>query len=111
VVHILDDPDDQQSEVARLILSFVICAERPLLWKEIQSRFCINIQHETADPDFRLLEPCKTYCGSLVEVGRDAPDSEATFASDELRGLIASGSFDKASSVTVPSCPHLERQL
>jgi hypothetical protein len=78
-VQILEGSDETQTGIARRILDLVICAERPLLWKEIQSHFCIDIQSETADPDFRLLEPCKKYCGSLVEVGRDntpgsAPD-------------------------------------
>lgn len=85
-VHILDDPDDQRSEVAKRILSFVICSERPLLWKEIQSRFCIDVEEETADPDFQLLEPCKTYCGSLVEVGRST--TAPTFPSEERVELV-----------------------
>lgn len=71
VVHILEGPDEQRAEVAKRILGLVVCAERPLMWKEIQSRFCIDLESETADPDFRLLEPCKKYCGSLVEVGRN----------------------------------------
>jgi hypothetical protein len=52
-VHILEGPDETQTGIARRILDLVICAERPLLWKEIQSHFCIDIQSETADPDFR----------------------------------------------------------
>ena len=39
------------------------------MWKEIQSTFCIDLDKENADPDFRLLHPCKYYCGSLVETG------------------------------------------
>ncbi|KAK3301860.1 uncharacterized protein B0T15DRAFT_325472 [Chaetomium strumarium] len=41
------------------------------MWKEIQSHLCIDVQSETADPDFRLLDPCKMYCGSLVKVQRN----------------------------------------
>jgi hypothetical protein len=38
------------------------------MWKEIQSRFCIDIDNETADADHQLLHPPKHLCGSLVEV-------------------------------------------
>ncbi|KAH6848231.1 hypothetical protein B0I37DRAFT_309598 [Chaetomium sp. MPI-CAGE-AT-0009] len=71
VIQILEGQDEEQNRLAREILGLVMCAERPLMWKEIQSRFCIDIRSETADPDFRLLEPCKKYCGSLVEVGQN----------------------------------------
>jgi hypothetical protein len=83
-VRILEERQKGQCELARQILDLVICAERPLLWKEIQSRFCIDVVSATADPDFRLLEPCKTYCGSLVEVGRDRNSGSGPDESVEL---------------------------
>lgn len=70
VVHIFDNPYEYEQDIARNILSWVARAERPLLWKEIQSIFCITVEKETADPDFKLVEPCKHFCGALVEVDR-----------------------------------------
>ncbi|KAK3902322.1 putative zinc finger protein, partial [Staphylotrichum tortipilum] len=87
-VHILERPDESQSDLARGILNLVICAERPLFWKEIQARFCIDVQSETADLDFRLLEPGKKYFSALIEVGRkDLPGSPAS-EPDDLVELV-----------------------
>jgi hypothetical protein len=90
VVQILEGQDEEQNRPARQILGLVMCAERPLMWKEIQSHFCIDIQFETADPDFRLLDPCKKFCGSLVEVGRNdglssGPDDTVTLVHETAR--------------------------
>ncbi|KAH6632698.1 hypothetical protein F5144DRAFT_574952 [Chaetomium tenue] len=99
VVHILEGEDEDQNGLAREILGLVICAERPLMWKEIQSRFCIDIQSETADPDLRLLDPCKKYCGSLVEVGRNdgrssGPDDTVNIVHETARTyLLHTGKF------------------
>ncbi|KAM7203083.1 hypothetical protein V8F33_002431 [Rhypophila sp. PSN 637] len=68
VICILENPIDEEREAAKRILGLVLSAERPLMWKEIQSHFCIEIDDETADPDFRLQGSCKDFCGSLVEV-------------------------------------------
>ncbi|KAK4209150.1 hypothetical protein QBC37DRAFT_378333 [Rhypophila decipiens] len=68
VICILENPIDEEREAAKRILGLVLSAERPLMWKEIQSHFCIDIDDETADPDFRLQGFCKDFCGSLVEV-------------------------------------------
>ncbi|KAK3300618.1 uncharacterized protein B0H64DRAFT_315062, partial [Chaetomium fimeti] len=102
VIQILEGQDEQQNKLAREILGLVMCAERPLMWKEIQTRFCIEIQSETADPDFRLLEPCKTYCGSLVEVGRydglsSGPDDLVNLVHETARTyLLHTGRFKLA---------------
>ncbi|KAM7210934.1 Ankyrin repeat-containing domain protein [Rhypophila decipiens] len=68
VICILENPIGEEREAAKRILGLVLSAERPLMWKEIQSHFCIDIDDETADPDFRLQGFCKDFCGSLVEV-------------------------------------------
>ncbi|KAK4165547.1 hypothetical protein QBC43DRAFT_315446 [Cladorrhinum sp. PSN259] len=67
-VHVLEYADDEQKDTAVQILGLIICSERPLLCKEIQAFFYIDVANETADPEDQLLETCKHYCGSLVEV-------------------------------------------
>ncbi len=68
MAHILESPDDGERDAAEQILRLVISAARPLMWKEIQSRFCIDLDQETADPDEALLSSCKQLCGSLLDV-------------------------------------------
>ncbi len=92
-VRILEEREKSQCELARQILELVICAERPLLWKEIRSRFCIDVQSATADPDERPLDPCKKYCGSLVEVGRhgklgSVPDESVELVHETARTYV-----------------------
>jgi hypothetical protein len=90
VVHILDNPNQADRDIARTILGWVARAERPLLWKEVQSIFCITIEDESADPDFRLMDPCKHYCGALVEVDGErgsalGPDGMVEFVHETAR--------------------------
>ena len=67
VVRVLENPNQGEREAASRILGHVICSPRPLLWKEIQAFFCIDVDAEMADPEFQLLEAAKYYCGSLIE--------------------------------------------
>lgn len=55
------------------------------MWKELQSRFCIDVDSGTADPDFQLSMSCKSICGSLVELKED-PASIAS--SDDVVDLV-----------------------
>ncbi|KAH7259465.1 uncharacterized protein BKA55DRAFT_299463 [Fusarium redolens] len=50
------------------ILGWVICATRPLRWREIQSRFCINANKETCNMRNLRRDSCKSICSSLVDV-------------------------------------------
>ncbi|KAF2190709.1 hypothetical protein K469DRAFT_733387 [Zopfia rhizophila CBS 207.26] len=70
VVRVFENPVEPERLTAKTILGMIICAKRSLMWKEIQSRFCIDIDTETADADRQLLDSCKHLCGSLVEVQR-----------------------------------------
>ena len=70
VVRVFENPEDQEREAAETILGLIICAERPLMWKEIQSRFCINIDAEIADADEQLSVSCKHLCDCLVDIER-----------------------------------------
>lgn len=70
MVRVFENPIERERLAAKTILGLVICAERSLMWKEIQSRFFIDIDTETADADRQLRDSCKHLCGSLVEVER-----------------------------------------
>ncbi|KAH8592598.1 hypothetical protein B0O99DRAFT_716361, partial [Bisporella sp. PMI_857] len=70
VVRVFENPIEPERLAAKIILGLIISAERSLMWKEIQSRFCINVDTETADADRQLSDSCKYLCGSLVEVER-----------------------------------------
>jgi hypothetical protein len=50
------------------ILGWIVCAARPLYWREIQAFFCINPEEGTCDAKRRRVDSCKAICGSLVEV-------------------------------------------
>ncbi|SCV41841.1 uncharacterized protein FFB14_07565 [Fusarium fujikuroi] len=50
------------------ILGWVICAARPLRWREIQSRFCIDAEKQIFDLDNLRLDSCKRICSSFVDV-------------------------------------------
>ncbi|RTE70730.1 hypothetical protein BHE90_014874 [Fusarium euwallaceae] len=70
VVGVFENPIEPERLTAKAILGLVICAERSLMWKEIQGRFFIDTDTGTADADRRLQDSCKHLCGSLVEVER-----------------------------------------
>jgi hypothetical protein len=58
------------SKQASQLLSWLICAKRPLRWYEIQG--AISIDFESGDVCWerrRLLVDAKELCGSLVEIG------------------------------------------
>ncbi|EWZ30168.1 hypothetical protein FOZG_16337 [Fusarium oxysporum Fo47] len=50
------------------ILGWVICATRPLRWREIQSRFCIDADKEICNIKSLRRDSCKSICSSLVDV-------------------------------------------
>ncbi|KAI1068537.1 hypothetical protein LB507_004229, partial [Fusarium sp. FIESC RH6] len=51
---------------AKKILGLLVCSQRPLRWREIQSRFCINADESYCDPDDLRADTCKQLCSSLV---------------------------------------------
>ncbi|KAH7117463.1 hypothetical protein EDB81DRAFT_668252, partial [Dactylonectria macrodidyma] len=68
VVRVFENPIEPERRTAKTILGLIICAERSLMSKEIQSRFYIDVDTEAADADRQLPLSCKHLCGSLVEV-------------------------------------------
>ena len=94
-VYVLENPNEEERCAAKKVLAYTICAERPLMWKELQSRFCINTDSGTANPDFLLPVSCKNICGSLVEIEPDvvhntSPDIAVTLVHETARMYVFS---------------------
>ncbi|UZP37042.1 hypothetical protein NXS19_004858 [Fusarium pseudograminearum] len=52
---------------AKKIFKWVVCSKRPLRWREIQSRFCIDAETGVCNPRNLRVDSCKKLCSSLVE--------------------------------------------
>ena len=69
---ICKDPDNPETQDAKKLLGWLVCAKRPLKWHEIQGAVSIDVRSETVDfEDRRLRVSSKDLCGSLVEVLED----------------------------------------
>ncbi|KAH7165444.1 hypothetical protein EDB81DRAFT_253192 [Dactylonectria macrodidyma] len=67
VIRVLDRPSPARKKSVAGILGWLVCSARPLRWREIQSRFCINLENSTCNFRNRRVDSCKIICGSLVE--------------------------------------------
>ncbi|KAF4457118.1 hypothetical protein F53441_906 [Fusarium austroafricanum] len=67
IQRILRDADPSSRESAKRILGWVVCSARPLRWREIQSRFCIDAEKGICDPNDIRVDSCKKLCSSLVD--------------------------------------------
>ncbi|RYP45906.1 hypothetical protein DL768_007810 [Monosporascus sp. mg162] len=91
VARVLDGTPRPQKQAAREMLGLIVCAERPLMWREIQSKFCIDLASESADVDLQLSpSSCKHFCSSLVEADSTSgletdPDSKILLVHDSAR--------------------------
>ncbi|KAJ4116175.1 hypothetical protein NW768_011148 [Fusarium equiseti] len=68
VVRVLKAPNKAERAAAKDILGMIMTACRPLHWREIQSKFCIDPTEGEADIDRKLVISCKHICSSLVDV-------------------------------------------
>jgi hypothetical protein len=68
---ILDESRPAHCEGARKILAWLVCAMRPLRWREIQCAISTDADAGMVDPDQRLVMGPKEICGSLVEQQHD----------------------------------------
>jgi hypothetical protein len=68
---IFDETRPAQCQGARKILAWLVCAIRPLRWREIQCAISTDADAGMVDPDRRLIVGPKELCGSLVEQQRD----------------------------------------
>ncbi|EGX44058.1 hypothetical protein AOL_s00210g219 [Orbilia oligospora ATCC 24927] len=67
-IRIFDNAHEARRSSALCILGWVATSGRPLRWREIQAKFCINPVDATCDFDERILDSFKSICGSLVDV-------------------------------------------
>lgn len=56
---------------ARHILGWIVCAQRPLKWHEIQGAACIDLEAEDIAHNRKLINPPNGLFASLVEVRED----------------------------------------
>jgi hypothetical protein len=56
----------------RELLSWIVCAKRPLKWKEIQVARSINVEYQIIDYDNQHLRGnIHELCGSLVDISEN----------------------------------------
>jgi hypothetical protein len=59
----------KQWNIVRKLLGWMVCAKRPLKWREIQAAISIDPNEQTVDFDSRSLRhSVEEYCGSLIQV-------------------------------------------
>jgi len=59
----------KQWDIVRKLLGWMVCAKRPLKWREIQAAVSIDPNEQTVDFDSRSLRSSvEEYCGSLIQV-------------------------------------------
>ncbi|KAG4254580.1 hypothetical protein FPRO03_06920 [Fusarium proliferatum] len=65
---IMKKQGSSRHKTVKRILGWVVCATRPLRWREIQSRFCIDADKEICNAKYLRRDSCKSICSSLVDV-------------------------------------------
>ncbi|CAJ0546596.1 Ff.00g012230.m01.CDS01 [Fusarium sp. VM40] len=86
VVRVLKTANKAERAVAKDVLGMIMSACRPLHWREIQSKFCIDPSKGEADIDRKLVISCKHICSSLVDVSY--LDSSASSPGEEVIDLV-----------------------
>jgi hypothetical protein len=60
---------DAQWKIACKLLGWMVCAKRPLKWREIQAAVSINPDNQSMEFNKRKLRShIQDYCGSLIQV-------------------------------------------
>ncbi|KAI8652052.1 hypothetical protein NCS56_01422000 [Fusarium sp. Ph1] len=88
VVRVLDQGSRSKKAAASKILHWITCAARPLYWREIQSRFCINPEAGQCIFANRRVDSCKVICSSLVE--EEAPEQGEGVVQERVVRLVHS---------------------
>jgi hypothetical protein len=65
---IQQNPRENEREIARKILSWMVCSRRPLRWRELQAAISIDPIRQIVDSVRRLAIHVRDICGSLVEI-------------------------------------------
>lgn len=61
--------ESKKWDIVRKLLGWMVCAKRPLKWREIQAAVSIDPDEQTVDFDSRSLRSSvEEYCGSLIQV-------------------------------------------
>ena len=59
----------KQWDIVRKLLGWMVCAKRPLKWREIQAAISIDPEEQEIDFNKRKLRgSVEEYCGSLIKV-------------------------------------------
>ena len=77
---VLESPQRQRTTAMRVI-KWVVCARRPLKWREVQASFFIDPKNSDCDyQDRRLRKSCKKLCSSLIDLqfGTEKTPTEAS---------------------------------
>ena len=67
----LESRGDKLVDHLRQVLGWIVCAKRPLRWREIQGAICIDLDQQNVDWDKRFLDSPKELFASLVELQYD----------------------------------------
>lgn len=66
---VLHKVSPKQKDTALQILRWVVCATRPLKWRELQATFFIHPERSVAQPEEDSLRAsCKRFCSSFVDL-------------------------------------------
>ncbi|KAH6873889.1 hypothetical protein B0T10DRAFT_233779 [Thelonectria olida] len=67
IARVVKESSEAEREDATAVLSLVLCAKRPLRWREIQAFFCIRPEDGEVDYDRFLQVDYKELCGALLD--------------------------------------------
>ncbi|KAF7537521.1 hypothetical protein G7054_g3664 [Neopestalotiopsis clavispora] len=72
ITRILIKAPTRNKEASQKLLTWLVCAKRPMKWHEIQAAKSIHLETQTVDLEqYRFRVASKDLCGSLVEDGQD----------------------------------------
>jgi hypothetical protein len=72
ITRILIKEPPRRKEASQKLLTWLVCAKRPLKWHEIQAAKSIHLESQTVDLEqYQFRVASKDLCGSLVEDGQD----------------------------------------
>jgi hypothetical protein len=67
----VDQHSSRAREEALMLFGLLVCAKRPLKWREIQALKSINLDEQLVDERQRFVVAPKDLCESLVELRSD----------------------------------------
>ncbi|KAL6922418.1 hypothetical protein FSST1_006444 [Fusarium sambucinum] len=88
IIRVLKNPNKTERAVAHHILGMIMCACRPLHWREIQCKFCIDPSQDEINIERELVMSCKEICSSLVDVSYLQPSLSSS--GEEVIDLVHS---------------------